>query len=71
MKMTALRLAGVSLRAGALTIEPTRPSGRLLNIPLEIGRGIFRKLWVFPSRINLIEALLAQHLEDDPAEVSA
>ncbi len=43
---------------------------RLLNIPLEIGRENLRAVLVL-SGINPIGTVLAEHLEDDAAEVSA
>ena len=60
------------------TASPTKADGfdeaadgRLLNIPLEFGRGNLNGASIFSSVIDPIETLLAEHLEDDAAEVSA
>ncbi len=42
-----------------------------MNIPLEFGRGNLRLFRIFPSGIDPIGALLAEHLEDDAAKVTS
>ncbi len=45
--------------------------GPPLNIPLEFRRGNLKKVSGFWSGIDPVGTLLAEHLEDDAAEVSA
>ncbi len=51
-------------------LTPSRCECVPLNIPLEFRRGNLKKVSGFWSGIDPVGALLAEHLEDDAAEVS-